>query len=149
MSAPTLTYDNIVADLNAQTTGTTPSRVLTFGTDTISEANVNAQINSVGSYLTWFLGAKIWGSTDPVTLGAVNRLWLKYATAFILAALSGNLLITGFDVSVGDARLSKSQRGARYQSLVTMYMNEAKMLMLQLTQNSLATTGGQSPAGWP
>jgi hypothetical protein len=149
MTAPALTYDNIVADLNAQTTGTTPSRTLTFGTDAISETNVNAQITSVGAYLAWFLGSAIWGSTDANTIGAVNRLWLKYAGAFILAALSGNLLITGFDVQVGDARLAKSQRGARYQSLVTMYMNEAKMLILQLTQNSLATTGGQSPAGMP
>jgi hypothetical protein len=150
MSTPTLalTYDNIVSFLNAQTSGSTPTRTLTFGTDTISEANVNFQITSVQSYLAWFLGPLIWGSGDPNTIGAVNRLWLLYATAYILAALSGNLLITGFDVQVGDARLAKSQRGARYQTLVTMYMNEVKMLIMQLTQNSLTTTGGQSPAGF-
>ena len=147
MSSPALTYDNIVANLNAQTSGTTPSRTLTFGTDTISEGNVNQQINSVQTYLAWFLGPRIWGRGDSNTVGVINRLWMQYASAYILAALSGNLLITGFDVQVGDARLAKSQRGAHYQSLVTMYMNEVKMLILQLTQNSLATTGGQSPAG--
>ena len=148
MSSPTLTYDNIVALLNAQTSGSTPSRVLTFGTDTISEGNVNAQINSVQSYLSWFLGSSIWGSGDSNVIGVVNRLWLLYASSFVLAALSGNLLITGFDVQVGDARLAKSQRGQRYQSLVTMYMNEVKMLIMQLTQYTLNTTGGQSPAGF-
>ena len=148
MSSPALSYDNIVALLNAQTSGSTPSRVLTFGTDTISEANVNAQINSVQSYLSWFLGSNIWGSGDSNVIGVVNRLWLLYASSFVLAALSGNLLITGFDVQVGDARLVKSQRGQRYQSLVTMYMNEVKMLIMQLTQYTLNTTGGQSPAGF-
>src|SRR5208337_773972 len=130
MSSPALTYDNIVADLNAQTAGTTPNRVLTFGTDTITEANVNAQINSVQAYLSWFLGSGIWGSGDSKVVGVVNRVWLKYAASFVLAALSGNLLITGFDVQVGDARLSKSQRALRYQSLVTMYMNEVKMMIM-------------------
>jgi len=148
MSSPALSYDNIVALLNAQTSGSTPSRVLTFGTDTISEGNVNAQINSVQSYLSWFLGSSIWGSGDSNVIGVVNRLWLLYASSFVLAALSGNLLITGFDVQVGDARLAKSQRGQRYQSLVTMYMNEVKMLIMQLTQYTLNTTGGQSPAGF-
>jgi len=148
MSSPSLTYDNVVALLNAQTSGSAPSRVLTFGTDTISEANVNAQINSVQSYLSWFLGSTIWGSGDSSIIGVVNRLWLLYASSFVLAALSGNLLITGFDVQVGDARLAKSQRGQRYQSLVTMYMNEVKMLIMQLTQYTLNTTGGQSPAGF-
>ena len=148
MSSLTLTYDNIVSFLNASTAGHEPNRTLTFGTDTISEANVNFQINSVQSYLAWFLGPTIWGSGDPNTIGAVNRLWLLYTAAYVLAALSGNLLITGFDVQVGDARLAKSQRGARYQSLVTMYMNDVKMLILQLTQGTLTTTGGQSPAGF-
>lgn len=147
MSSLALTYDNIVSFLNAQTSGREGARILTFGTDTISEANVVFHINSVQSYLAWFLGSTIWGSGDPNVIGAVNRLWLLYTTAYVLAALSGNLLITGFDVQVGDARLAKSQRGARYQTLVTMYMNEVKMLILQLTQNSLTTTGGQSPAG--
>jgi len=147
LSSPALTYDNIVSFLNATTTGTEPNRTLTFGTDTISEPNVVSQINSVQSYLSWFLGSTIWGSGDPNVIGVVNRLWLLYASSFVLAALSGNLLITGFDVQVGDARLSKSQRAQRYQSLVTMYMNEVKMLVMQLTQYTLNTTGGQSPAG--
>ncbi len=147
MSSPSLAYDNIVSFLNATSAGTTPNRTLTFGTDTISEANVNTQINSVQAYLSWFLGSGIWNSGDSAVIGVVNRLWLLYASCFVLSALSGNLLITGFDVQVGDARLSKSQRALRYQSLVTMYMNEVKMLSIQLTQFTLQKTGGSSPAG--
>jgi len=147
MSSPTLTYDNIVSFLNAQTSGTEPNRTLTFGTDTISEGSVNTHINSLQGYLSWFLGSSIWNSGDAATLGAVNRLWLLYAAAYVLAALSGCLLITGFDVQVGDVRMSKSQRGQRYQSLITGYLNEAKMIIIQLTQYTLQTTGGQSPAG--
>ena len=147
MSSPTLTYDNIVSFLNAQTAGTTPNRTLTFGTDTIGEANVNTHINSVQSYLQWFLGNSIWNSGDTNTVGAVNRLWLLYACSYVLAALSGSLLITGFDVSIGDVRMSKSQRGQRYQSLITGYMNEVKMIIVQLTQYTLQTTGGNAPAG--
>ena len=145
MSSPTLTYDSIVSFLNATTAGTTPNRTLTFGTDTISEANVNTHINSVQSYLQWFLGVNIWNSGDTTVIGTVNRLWLVYATAYVLAALSGSLLITGFDVSIGDLRMSKSQRGQRYQSLITGYLNEAKMIIIQLTQYTLTKTGGQSP----
>lgn len=145
MSSPTLTYDNIVAFLNAQTSGTEPNRTLTFGQDTISEGSVNTHINSVQGYLSWFLGSTIWNSGDPATLGAVNRLWLVYATAYVLAALSGSLLITGFDVNIGDVRMSKSQRALRYQSLITGYLNEARLLIIQLTQFTLAKTGGQGP----
>ena len=145
MSSPTLTYDTIVSFLNATTAGTTPNRTLTFGTDTISEANVNTHINSVQSYLQWFLGINIWNSGDTTVIGTVNRLWLVYATAYVLAALSSSLLITGFDVSIGDLRMSKSQRGQRYQSLITGYLNEAKMIIIQLTQYTLTKTGGQSP----
>jgi hypothetical protein len=145
--APALTYDNVVSFLNATTAGTTPNRTLTFGVDTISEGNVNTHINSVQSYLSWFLGPSIWNSTDPNVVGSVNRLWLLYATCYALAALSGSLLITGFDVSVGDARLMKGQRAQRYQSLLMGYMNEVRMLIVQLTQFTLATTGGQTPAG--
>ena len=147
MSSPTLTYDNIVTFLNASTSGIEPNRTLTFGVDTISEASVTAQINSVQGYLQWFLGSSIWNSSDSTVIGAVNRLWLLYASAYVLAALSGSLLITGFDVQIGDVRMVKSQRGQRYQSLLTMYLNEVKMLIMQLTQYTLQTTGGQSPAG--
>lgn len=145
MSSPTLTYDNIVSFLNAQTSGTDPNRTLTFYTDTISEANVNTHINSVQSYLQWFLGPSIWNSGDPTVIGAVNRLWLLYASAYVLAALSGSLLITGFDVNIGDVRMSKSQRGQRYQSLITTFLSEVKMLVIQLTQFTLTKTGGQGP----
>ena len=148
MSSPTLIYDTIVSFLNATTAGTTPNRTLTFGTDTISEANVNTHISSVQGYLQWFLGSSIWNSGDPNTIGAVNRLWLLYTCSYVLAALSGCLLITGFDVQIGDVRMSKSQRGQRYQSLITGYMNEAKMIIIQLTQYTIQTTGGNyAPAG--
>jgi hypothetical protein len=147
VSSPTLTYDNIVSFLNATSTGTEPSATLTFGSDSISQANVTTHINSVQSYLQWFLGPSIWNSTDTTVIGTVNRLWLLYASAYVLAALSGSLLITGFDVQVGDVRMSKSQRGQRYQSLITTFLSEAKMLVVQLTQYTLQTTGGQSPAG--
>jgi hypothetical protein len=144
MSSPTLTYDNIVSFLNAATAGTTPNRVLTFGEDAISEANVNTHISSVQSYLQWFLGTSIWNSTDSTVIGVVNRLWLLYAAAFVLAALSGSLIITGFDVQIGDVRQAKSQRGQRYQSLITTFLNEVKMLTIQLTQYTLQTTGGST-----
>lgn len=145
MSQPTLTYDNIVSFLNAASSGTEPNATMTFGDDTISQANVTTHINSVQSYLQWFLGTGIWNSTDSTVIGAVNRLWLLYTCAFVLAALSGNLIITGFDVNVGDVRLMKSQRALRYQSLITQYLSEVKMLIVQLTQYTLTKTGGASP----
>ena len=147
MSSPSLTYDNIVSFLNAATSGTEPNATLTFGSDSISQANVTAHINSAQGYLQWFLGPSIWGSGDSTVIGAVNRVWLLYTSAFVLAALSGNLLITGFDVSIGDVRMSKSQRNQRYQALITTFLSEAKTTVLQLTQYTLQTTGGQSPAG--
>jgi len=147
MSSPSLTYDNIVSFLNATTSGTEPNATLTFGSDSISQANVTAHINSAQGYLQWFLGPSIWGSGDSAVIGAVNRVWLLYTSAFVLAALSGNLLITGFDVSIGDVRMSKSQRNQRYQALITTFLSEAKTTVLQLTQYTLQTTGGQSPAG--
>ena len=122
-----------------------PNRTLTFGPDSITEASVNAHITSVQGYLQWFLGSSIWNSGDPNTLAAVNRLLQVYVSAYVLAALSGSLLITGFDVQVGDVRMSKSQRGQRYQSLITGYLNEAKMIIIQLTQYTIQKTGGQTP----
>jgi len=145
LSTPTLTYDNVVAFLNATTSGMEPNRTLTFGSDTISEASVNTHINSLQGYLQWFLGSSIWNSGDSNTLAAVNRLLLVYVSAYVLAALSGSLLITGFDVQIGDVRMSKSQRGQRYQSLITAYLSEAKMIIIQLTQYTIQKTGGQSP----
>jgi hypothetical protein len=145
LSSPTLTYDNIVSLLNAQTSGIEPNRTLTFGQDTIIEPSVNTHITSVQSYLQWFLGPSIWGGGDSTVIGAVNRLWLVYAAAYVLAALSGSLLITGFDVNIGDVRMSRSQRGQRYQSLITGYLNEAKLIIIQLTQFTLQKTGGQGP----
>jgi hypothetical protein len=145
MSSPALTYDNIVSFLNAQTSGIEPNRTLTFGQDMITEPSVNTHINSVQSYLQWFLGPSIWSNGDSTVIGAVNRLWLVYAAAYVLAALSGSLLITGFDVNIGDVRMSRSQRGQRYQSLITGYLNEAKMIIIQLTQFTLQKTGGQGP----
>jgi hypothetical protein len=146
--SPTVTFDNIVSFLNATADGITPTRTLTFYKDTISEASVTQHITSAGDYLHFFLGDGVWNTTDPVTAPAVQRLFLFYAAAMVLSVLCGGLIITGFDITMSDLTLRRSERGQVYMKLVETFMGEARMLANQLYRVAIvkeAEAAGEVP----
>jgi hypothetical protein len=141
--APTVTYDDIVSFLNATSNGVTPSRTLTFYKDSISEATAQAHIDSAEAYLRWFFGSAIWNTSDPDTAGAVQRVFLLYAAACVLSVLCGGLIVSGFNITMSDLSLARSERFNVYHGLITDFSGEAESLAMQLTQFTLAKAGGK------
>jgi hypothetical protein len=141
--APTVAYDDIVTFLNASSAGTTPNRTLTFYKDTITEASVISHITSADAYVHWFIGDAIWTTTDSVTAPAVQRLALLYAAAMVLSVLSGGLIITGFNVSMSELNMQRSERFNVYASLIADFTGEAEGIAMQLTQFTFAKAGGK------
>lgn len=141
--APTVAYDDIVKFISASSTGTTPNRTLTFYKDSVSEATVLQHISGAGDYIHFFVGDAIWTTADSVTAPVVQRLALLYAAARVLSVLSGGLIITGFNVSMSELNMQRSERFNIYHSLIADFMGEAHTLAMQLTQFTFAKAGGK------
>jgi hypothetical protein len=141
--APTVAYDDVVKFINANSTGTTPNRTLTFYKDSISEETVQQHIASANAYIHFFIGDAIWNATDPVTAPAVQRLALLYACTMILSILCGGLIVSGFNITMSDLSLQRSERFTVYGKLVADFAGQAQNLAMQLTQFTLAKTGGK------
>jgi hypothetical protein len=141
--APTVAYDDILKFISASTAGTTPNRTLTFYKDSISEATVAQHISGAGDYIHFFVGDAIWTTSDAVRAPAVQRLFLLYAAAKVLSMLSGGLIITGFNVSMSELNMQRSERFNVYQSLIVNLTSEAHTLAMQLTQFTFAKAGGK------
>lgn len=141
--APSVSFDDIVEFLSASFDGVTPTRTLTFYKDSISEASVQRHINSAGAYIHFFIGDAIWNTTDSVTAPVVQRLFLLYAAAMVLSVLSGGLIISGFNITMSDLSLQRSERFNVYHNLIADFTGEAESLAMQLTQFTLAKAGGK------
>lgn len=141
--APTVSYDDIVQFISTSSTGTTPNRTLTFYKDSVSEATVTQHISGAGDYLHFFVGDAIWTTADAVRAPAVRRLLLFYAAAKVLGVLSGGLIITGFNVSMSELNMQRSERFNVYRSLITDFIGEAQTLAMQLTAFTFAKAGGK------
>jgi hypothetical protein len=138
--ATSVIYDDIVALINATSTGTTPARTLTFYQDSLPEATVQAHIDAAAAYLHFFLGDANWTSTDSIVAPAVANCYLFYATALVLAVLSGGMMISGFDITMSDVALKRSQRGRIYTGVAGSFLTQAQQLAMQLTQFQLTVT---------
>ena len=141
--APTVSFDDILEFISASSTGPTPNRTLTFYKDSISEATVQRHIDSSNAYIHFFIGDAIWNTADSVTAPAVQRLALLYAAAKVLSVLSGGLIITGFNVSMSELTMQRSERFNIYHNLIADFMGEAHTLAMQLTQFTFAKAGGK------
>jgi hypothetical protein len=141
--APTVAYDDIVTFLSASSAGTTPNRTLTFYKDSISEATVQRHIDGANAYIHWFIGDAIWNTTDSVTAPVVQRLALLYACTMVLSVLAGGLIITGFNVSMSELSMQRSERFTVYHDLICDFTGEAESLAMQLTQFTFAKAGGK------
>jgi hypothetical protein len=142
--APSITYDDIVTIIGATTSGIMPTRTLHYYEDSLNEATVQMHIDSANAYMRFFLGDELWDSSTPATAGAVERGALLYAAANVLSVLSGGLMISGFNVTMSDLSLGRSERFTVYHNLIVDFTSEAEALAIQLTQFRLAKTGGQA-----
>ena len=140
--APTVDYDDIVEYIHASTTGTTPNRTLTFGVDTVSEASVNRQLLGATAYIHWFIGDTNWNTADATLAPLVQDLLYLYAAARVLSVLAGGLMVTGFNVTMTDLNMQRSERFTVYHDMISDFTNEAESIALQMTQFTLYKAGG-------
>jgi hypothetical protein len=141
--APSVSFDDIVDFINATASGVTPTRTLTFYKDTITETSVQKHIDSAGAYIHFFIGDAMWNTTDPVTAPVVQRLFLLYAAAMVLSVLCGGLILSGFNITMSDLSLQRSERLTVYHDLIADFTGEAESLAMQLTQFTFAKAGGR------
>jgi hypothetical protein len=137
-------YDDIVEVIGATTSGIMPNRTLTFYKDSLSEATVQRHVDSASAYMHYFLGDTVWNSTNTVLADVVERAALLYAASMVLSVLSGGLMISGFNISMSDLSMARSERYAVYHNLIVDFTSEAESLAIQLTQFGIAKTGGQT-----
>jgi hypothetical protein len=142
--APSITYDDILEIIGATTSGIMPNRTLTFYKDSLSEATVTRHIDSGNAYMHYFLGDDTWNSSDSTIAAVVERAALLYAASMVLSVLSGGLMISGFNISMSDLSMARSERYAVYHNLIVDFTSEAESLAIQLTQFRICKTGGQT-----
>jgi hypothetical protein len=104
---------------------------------------VQRHIDSANAYIHFFIGDAIWNTTDPVTAPVVQRLALLYACAMVLSVLCGGLIVSGFNITMSDLSLQRTERFTVYHDLIADFTGEAESLAMQLTQFTLAKTGGK------
>jgi hypothetical protein len=143
---PTIAYDDVCGFIHAKSKGTEPNRTMTWHRDRISELSVLSQINSALGYLAWFVGSDTWNSVDPNTQAACQRLALLYCSAYVLTALSGGLIITGFNKTVGGESFEASERGKIYLDVITPFLAEAEVIRVALTQFNIVKSPGSIAA---
>jgi hypothetical protein len=139
--APTISYDDIATLINATSAGTTPNRTLTLYQDSVGEASVQQHIGGAGDYLHFLLGDGVWTTTDPVAAPAVQRLFLIYAGVMVLTVLCGGMMLSGFDITMSDVALRRSERGQVYMRVINTFMNEARLLANQLYRVAIVKEG--------
>ena len=120
---PKVTVEDVRLALNGTYSGS--GNYVTFWGQTVSSGSVLAQINLANIFLYGSLGTSVMDSTDTITSYHVRACELDYSIMRTLCLLSGDVIVDGFNFTMGGVTIQQPLVLATYRNLILEFKESA------------------------